>query len=49
MSVVEGLERQKSIKDILAGAGGDPASRPMPPVLWKATRVRDENEISVGR
>lgn len=31
--VVEGLERQKSTKDMLAGAGGEPASRPIPPVL----------------
>lgn len=49
MRVVEGLERQKSTRDMLAGAGGEPASRPIPPVLESTSKQlqRATNKISV--
>lgn len=38
MRVVAGLDRQKSMSDSVAGAGGEPASRPMPPVLSQGNK-----------
>lgn len=46
MRVVEGLERQKSTRDMFAGAGGEPASRPIPPVLESANSDRQTTSDS---
>ena len=43
MRVVAGLERQKSTRDIFDGAGGEPESRPMPPVLSESAERKKKN------
>ena len=48
MRVVEGLERQKSTRDMLAGAGGEPASRPIPPVLGSGDSFRRTRRERAG-